>query len=202
VEHIVDLVAAVIWPLIIVGLIWHFRQEIRTQLFPRLTGVKAFGFEASFAEQALVKASKGKPQVTEASRSTAFARLQREAHLLAGARILWVDDNPRNNFNERQLFERIGARVDPALNTDDALELARMHPYDLIISDWERDEGVNAGPDLVAALRGEGVSTPVVFYVLLVEGRSQGEAVGLTNRPDELVHIVVDALEAEHRAAP
>jgi CheY-like chemotaxis protein len=200
VEHIVDLVAAVVWPLVLVGLLWYFREPIRIQLLPRLTGVRAFGFEFSFAEQALAAASEGKPAVTEASRSAALARLRRNAHLLAGARILWVDDIPRNNFNERRLFERVGARIDPALKTDDALKLARLHPYDLIISDWKRPEGDNAGPDLIAALRGERVSTPVVFYAGRVQGRSRGEAIGLTNRPDELVHIVLDVLQAERRA--
>lgn len=199
-EHIVDLVAAVVWPLVLVGVLFYLREPIRTQLLPRISGVRAFGFEFSFAEQALAAASERRPAVTEASRSAALARLRRNAHLLAGARILWVDDTPRNNFNERRLFERVGARVDPALKTDDALELARVHPYDLIISDWKRPEGENAGPDLIAALRRERVSTPVVFYAGRVEGRSRGDAIGLTNRPDELVHIVLDALQAERGA--
>jgi len=200
VEHAVDLVAALVWPVALLGLVWYFRGPIRNQLLPRLTGVRAFGFEFSFAAQALADASKGKPKVTEQSRSAAIARLQREAHLLAGARILWVDDAPRNNFNERRLFERVGARVDPALSSDMALELARLHPYDIVVSDWARPESDNAGPELIAALRRERVLAPVVFYAGRVEARSRGEAFGLTNRPDMLVHLVLDALQAERRA--
>jgi hypothetical protein len=62
-----------------------------------------------------------------------------------------------------------------------------------------RPEGEDAGPDLVRALRAERIHTPVVFYAGRVEGRQRGEAIGLTDRPDELLHIVLDALQAERR---
>src|SRR5256885_10383038 len=40
---------------------------------------------------------------SERSRSAAVARLQRDGQVLNGARILWVDNTPSNNFNERRL---------------------------------------------------------------------------------------------------
>jgi CheY-like chemotaxis protein len=179
------------------ALLWFFRTPIRTQLLPRLTGFQAFGVQLSFAEEALTAATANREDVSARSRSAAAARLQRDGQLLAGARLLWVDDVPRRNFNERRLFERAGARIDPALSTSDAINAARLHPYDLIISDWKRPEGENAGPDLVKALHSEGIHTPVVFYVGRIEERSRGDAIGLTNRPDELLHIVLDALQAD-----
>jgi CheY-like chemotaxis protein len=197
-NHVVDLIAAVVWPAFILALLWFFRTPIRTQLLPRLTGFQAFGLQLSFAEEALTAATANRKDVSERSRSAAAARLQRDGQLLAGARLLWVDDVPRNNFNERTLFERAGARIDPALSTTDAIKAARLHPYDLIISDWKRPEGDNAGPDLVKALHSEGIHTPVVFYVGYIDGRSRGDAIGLTNRPDELLHVVLDALQADH----
>jgi CheY-like chemotaxis protein len=196
-NHVVDLVAAVVWPVLILAFLWYFRKPIRTHLLPRLTGVGGFGVQLTFAEQALTAATANREDVTERNRTVAAARLQRDGELLVGARILWVDDSPKNNFNERTLFERAGARIDPALSTRDAITATRLHPYDLIISDWKRPEGENAGPDLLKALHSEGNSTPVVFYVGRVEGRSRGGAIGLTNRPDELLHLVLDALRAD-----
>jgi CheY-like chemotaxis protein len=196
-NHVADLVAAVVWPVLLLVLLWYFRKPIRTQLLPRLTGVQGFGLHLTFAEQALTAATANREDVSERSRTAAAARLQRDGELLVGARILWVDDSPRNNFNERTLFERAGARIDPALSTVDAINSTRLHPYDLIISDWKRPEGEDAGPDLLKALHSEGIRTPVVFYVGRVEGRSRGDAIGLTNRPDELLHVVLDALQAD-----
>lgn len=81
------------------------------------------------------------------------------------------------------------------MKTDEAIDLARRHQYDIVISDWARPEGRRAGPDLIKALRGESVTAPVIFYTGHTEGRERGEAFGLTTRPDELVHLVLDALQ-------
>jgi CheY-like chemotaxis protein len=198
-SDIVDLVAAIVWPVVILGFLWYFRKPIRTQLLPRITGFQGFGLQLTFAAQALTAATGKRPDISDSSRSAAVARLQREGHVLNGTRILWVDDTPANNFNERRLFERAGAIIDPALSTTEALKATQLHPYDLIISDWARPEGDDAGPDLVKALRADSNYTPVVFYAGYVEGRQRGEAIGLTDRPDELLHIVLDALQAERR---
>lgn len=61
------------------------------------------------------------------------------------------------------MFESAGAIIDPALSTTDALEATLLHPYDLIISDWARPEGEDAGPDFLKALRADSNCTPVVF---------------------------------------
>ena len=196
-SDIVDLVAAIVWPVLILGFLWYFRGPIRTQLLPRLTGVHGFGLQLTFAAQALNAATTDRADISERSRSAAVARLQRDGQVLNGARILWVDNTPSNNFNERRLFERAGATIDPALRTADGLEATRLHPYDLIISDWARPESENAGPELLRALRDRGVHVPAVFYAGRVQGRERGDAIGLTDRPDELLHIVLDALQTE-----
>jgi DNA-binding response OmpR family regulator len=105
-----------------------------------------------------------------------------------------VDDNPRGNFNERRLFERAGAVVDPALDTNDALDLAERHPYDVVITDWVRGSDESAGPDLVEQLHARDIRAPVVYYVLVTSNRDKGRAFALTNRPDELVVDVLDAI--------
>lgn len=60
---------------------------------------------------------------------------------LAGARVLWLDDNPANNYFERNELRMAGILVDIAMSTDEALEkiwLNGLRHYDLIISDYRR----------------------------------------------------------------
>jgi CheY-like chemotaxis protein len=198
VNEAVDLVAALAWPLIVAAVVWFFRQPIG-EVLRRTTGFDAFGVSLTFAEQSLDLAASGRKDVTPQGLETAHKRLRREAHLLAGARILWVDNNPRGNFNERKLFERAGAVVDPAIDTEEALDLVERHPYDVVITDWSRGSDASAGPELVEQLHARGITAPVIYYVLVTSNRDKGRAFALTNRPDELV---VDVLDAIRRRTP
>jgi CheY-like chemotaxis protein len=75
-----------------------------------------------------------------------------------------VDDRPRGNFNERRLFERAGAVIDPAINSTEALDLAQGHPYDVVITDWKRGDDTSAGTDLVEQLNAPNIKAPIVYY--------------------------------------
>ncbi|MEJ2207065.1 MAG: response regulator [Gemmatimonadota bacterium] len=116
---------------------------------------------------------------------------------LRGARILWIDDHPEWIEWERRMLERLEIEVTTAANTGRALKELGADSYDLILSDIargsRRDEGVAALPNL----RSVAPDTPVIFYVGAVdEGRGlpPGSA-GITNQPDELLHLVLDVLE-------
>lgn len=116
---------------------------------------------------------------------------------LKGARVLWIDDHPKGLAWERRTLEALGVIVAPAWSTDVALERLREEPFDLIISDIARgdraDEGVAALPRLHAAAPG----LPVIFYIHhLAAGRDVPKgAVGITNKVEELLHLVLDVLE-------
>ncbi len=112
------------------------------------------------------------------------------------AKFLWVDDVPENNLNERQMFQQLGAVIDVSKSTDDALKILGRAEYDLVISDMTRDGCPTAGLDLLARVRASRNRTPLVFYLGVIDetkGVPAG-AFGLTNRPDELLHLTVDGL--------
>lgn len=72
---------------------------------------------------------------------------------LRQAQILWVDDHPESNANERRMFRQLGAEADIAKSTDEALEMLCHGGYDLIFSDMTRGDQATAGLDLLRQLR-------------------------------------------------
>lgn len=76
-----------------------------------------------------------------------------------GERILLVDDTPEVRRAVAELLESLGYRVSAAGGVVEALELAGGAPdFDLVVTDVRLGDG--SGPDLVAALRGEGAEDP------------------------------------------
>ena len=131
------------------------------------------------------------------ARHASLRRAALVAPALRGARVLWIDDEPAGNKWERATLEALVVEVTAARSTIEALKRLSADPFDLILSDIKRegipDEGVTALP----RLRQVALATPVVIYVGRVE-RERGTpagASGLTNRADELLHLVLDVLE-------
>lgn len=118
-------------------------------------------------------------------------------------RILWIDDHPEWIATEIETLERLGADTVLARSTDEALRILAADgpgtapPVQAIVSDIARgsrpDAGVRALPELARSAPG----VPVIFFVADLDpdrGVPQGAA-GITNRTDELLHLLVDVLE-------
>lgn len=121
-------------------------------------------------------------------------RAQRSAGLTVGTRMLWVDENPGNNTIEIQLFKRLGFNIDLATSNEDAAKRLAEHVYDVVLSNWTRLGDGNAGKNLIPTVRAATLSPPIIFYVGKVR-EVPVDAFGLTVRPDELLNLVLDALE-------
>jgi CheY-like chemotaxis protein len=126
---------------------------------------------------------------------------------LAGAKVLWVDDNPENNYYERSALEALGIRFTISTFTEDALEKVRYDTYDAIISDMGRQPPDRttpyeqyAGYTLLKELRERGIRTPFIFYAS--SDRPEHEALaksrgafGSTGNPRKLFQLVIDAIQ-------
>ncbi len=113
--------------------------------------------------------------------------------------VLWVDDRPENNIYERRAFEAVGIRFTLTLSTSDALGLLRDNKYAAIISDMGRREGNREGYVLLDAIRHEDDQTPFFIYAGSNLPEHKREAVergaqGLTNNPQELFQLVMNAV--------
>ena len=70
---------------------------------------------------------------------------------------------------------------------------------DVLISDMERYANKKAGLQLLERIKDLPERPATIFYVGRL-GRERGEppgAFGITDRPDELIHLVLDVLERE-----
>lgn len=213
VEIISKLLAIVVWPTVIIFILFRFGRSI-VDLLSSLTefSVKGAGFEVS-----------GKMRIEAAAAlGAALAKQQGDSpedsandHRLAGqivesvtprifrqtrkSQVLWVDDNPGNNVHERRSLEVFGINFVPAKSTEEALEKIQEQSFDAIISDLGRPGDSMAGFTLLDKLRAAGNKTPFIIYAgsraiqLRSEARQKG-ALGSTNRPDELFEFVVSAV--------
>jgi CheY-like chemotaxis protein len=111
-------------------------------------------------------------------------------------RILWVDDKPESNVYERKALEKIGYEFTTVVSTAQALDLLSKEKFAVIISDMGRQDDLQAGYGLLAAIRERGISTPFFIYSgsdsveYREEARRRG-AQGSTRYAYELLSMIV-----------
>jgi CheY-like chemotaxis protein len=113
--------------------------------------------------------------------------------------VLWVDDRPENNVNERNAFEAMGITFSLALSTNDALAQISNRRFAVIISDMGRKEGSREGYVLLDKLRTDGNKTPLFFYAGSNLPEHKRETIehggqGSTNHAQELFQMVMREL--------
>jgi response regulator RpfG family c-di-GMP phosphodiesterase len=108
-----------------------------------------------------------------------------------------VDDHPENNVNERRMCRHLNARIDTAQTTDEALGILMNSDYDVVISDMACGDDATAGLGFLRQLRDIKRTTPLILYVGMIDPERgvPPQAFGITNRPDGLLHLVLDAPE-------
>ena len=114
-----------------------------------------------------------------------------------GARILWIDDNPDWIEWERRVLERLGTEVAVVTGTDEALDHLAVERVDVILSDITRGGDPQAGVATLPQLHEAAPHARVIFYVADLDASQAPPAgsAGITNRPDDLLHLMLDALE-------
>lgn len=206
--EILKVLPALLWFLLALALIMLFYKPVRHELIPNLTALKALGVEMSFIGDSLNFAfkkiatktyTKGLTPVniSDEDEKRVIMRVQRHLHILRNVRILWIDDVPANNQNEEQMFRQLNIDIEFAASTKEALKKLKKNEYDLIFSDMSRGDEPAAGIKFLEEYQRRKNKLPVIFYVGTVnpEKGTPAGAFGLTHRPDELLHLTLDALE-------
>lgn len=179
-------------------------------------GVGASGVSMEFAEKKLNEATQRTEHsapVGDVAKKGVLRRVQRNADLLSGARVLWADDHPENNLPIIELLRRFDAAVDTPRSNNEALSLLDASRYDVVISDVGRDnEGERAGLELARAVFERHRQRTILFTGLFdpatVPGLDEQARLqlsrevsqvtfGRTNRFDEALHLIIDVLERE-----
>jgi len=214
IEALADMLGVIAWPALIAFIIFKFRPDIKT-FFESLGefSLKGAGIEASAKRKQLEAVaslaaaasdnSKEKSTPQEAANnavnvvtSSLTTRALRRAEK---ATVLWVDDRPDNNINERYSLEAFGVEFVLALTTHDALEKVKHQHFDAIISDMGRPSDSRAGYTLLEKLRSNGNTIPFIIYASSDAPEHKLEAIshgasGSTGRPSELFRLVLKAI--------
>jgi len=184
----------VLWFGLVVFLILKLRDPIRTEVLPRLSGFGFAGFNVALkpADVNQLVATRA-PEATNPTGDAVRDRAARNARVVRGGRVLWNDAEPLNNVGERAMLYDMGIFVEIVRTPDEAFRALGAARFDVVLSNI--GAGEKPGLALLQELRDRPDSPPVVFYVeKLSEGVPAG-AFGITNRPDELLHLVLDVLE-------
>ena len=211
---VIGALAAPLWVLLAFYVVWLLRKPVVAAV-ARLSGFEAFGvklamsggtaLDAAIRSIEIVNKTTGlSVEVPVADRQAALDRANANRALFEGAEILWVDDAPSNNRNEARMLRSFGCLITFAVSTDEALRALRsgaeqQQPFHIILSDIARDNPVPeplAGIAMLRRLSEDGFRQPVIFYVnhLIPDAGVPAGAFGITDRPDQLLHLVMDAL--------
>ena len=217
VKALTELLGVLLWPTVLLFILHRFRIPLG-DFFGSLGEFtfKAPGVEATAKRKQIVEAAAaigeavaskptdGEPgaviaEAKAAADSVSEVLTRRALRQFGEATVLWVDDRPNNNHYERQALEALGVRFVLSTSTDDALAKTQRRTFDAIISDMGRPSDSRAGYTLLDALRSRGDQTPFIIYAgskapeHVVESRRHG-ALGCTNRPQELIQLVLQAI--------
>lgn len=198
---LIAIVPGVLWVLLVTGLVVAFYKPIRDEILPRLGGLNIFGFEMVFQQQLDRALDEKEVEVSAADRTrllhTVWRRVEMGKQILPGARILWVDDNPANNTYEVNALTSVGISVVQVTTSEEALATLSEGRYDTVISDISRGGNTEEGLNFLNRMRDQGLDHPTIFYIGHVDPHEgvPPYAFGITDRPDDLLHLVLDVLE-------
>jgi len=208
---IIQSIASLTWAGLAGYLLYLLRHTLPAAV-NRLTGFEAYGVKLAMsggqAMSAAIEVASKHPNwdvvVADADRQKALERANRERALIEGAEILWVDDVPSNNRNEARMLRSFGAMITFACTTEEAIDAIKVaveqhRPFHMALSDISRNLPAldpEAGVKMLERFANDRIPLPVVFYIGTKKpgAPTPNGAFGLTNRPDELLQLTLDAL--------
>jgi CheY-like chemotaxis protein len=174
ISKLISAIASLAWPLVLAIVLYNLRGPIRALVESargRKFTIKVAGNELSMeeaSEQQRVMLTDLQNKLAELEkRSEPNVNADDIVHRASGVtrkRILWVDDNPKNNSYLVASLEERGVQVDIALSTDEALAKFNKSHYDFVISDMRRPENDKAGIELVHKIKALSPSTPIFIF--------------------------------------
>lgn len=194
--HLLDLAPHLLWAIVFLVIVAIIGPRRIANAFVNARKISFAGVEIDLkGDLADVVQNKGVDVLPHLEGQVA-RRAQRSLALTQGARLLWIDENPANNAKETLLLKRLGLSIDRAASDTDAERALAGSAYDLVISSMTRKGNPEAGTDFLPKLLASIPAPPLIFYVGKVRPVPVG-AFGLTVRPDELLNLILDALERE-----
>jgi len=134
---------------------------------------------------------------TEVARSQVARRAARNEKVFRGARLLLVNDIPEEMSHVIDILRELGIHVTIETSSEGALQALSTGTYNVVVSDMVRDAVGDEGIRFLKQMRDQGILIPVIFTVGNFNPAlgTPAFAFGITNRVDECLNLVFDALE-------
>lgn len=145
----------------------------------------------------LAQAAKGEAAITELILDQVSRRAERLSPIIGGARVLLVNDVPREMAHVIQILRDLDVEVQVATDSSLALNMLSTASFDAVVSDMARDGVGDEGVRFLRTMRQRGFHHPIIFTV----GRYEPDrgtpayAFGITNRVDALLNYLFDVFE-------
>ena len=135
--------------------------------------------------------------ISETQKATILQRMANVKERNLSLRALWIDDNPPCVLSEQRLLNALNVQIDSAFSSENAALMIKNTPYDLIVSDLNRNGNVHEGYEFIKELVEQNIRIPTIFYITKFheERGVPPYTFGITNRPTELLHLVMDIIE-------
>ena len=134
---------------------------------------------------------------TPQGRDQVSRRAARLETVLRGSRLLLVNDVPREMNLVVQILRDLGIEVEVTTTSESALQLLEDREFDAVISDMRRGDVPDEGLRFFSEMREQNLDLPTIFTVGQFEPDrgTPPHAFGITNRLDEMLNLLFDALE-------
>jgi len=209
--ELIKITPTILWYFFVVGLVVVFYRPIIDNILPRLKTFEAGGVKISIVSESIaaaikfadeingansLKSSKWNIEIDLSAAKIVENRAQKNIKIFKGASILWVDDHPEFNHNEIRMFKQLGVDLDTAFTSEQAKRMLDNSKYDIVFSDISRGDNPQAGLKFLDELKDSRVRSKFIFYVGHLDSTNIPDgAFGITNKPNELLHLTMDVLE-------
>ena len=135
--------------------------------------------------------------VSNAQKESLFRRMAYVKDMKRNIRALWFDDTPDCELSELRLILALGIKLDRADTPVEAEKFIQNVSYDFIILDIWQQDNPKGGIEFFNKQVQKGILIPTIFYITKYD-EARGTppfAFGITNRPNDLLHLVMDVIE-------
>ncbi len=135
--------------------------------------------------------------VSDNQKATILQRLSNVKERNLSLKALWIDDNLPLTLSEQRLINALNVQIDSAHNSEIAESMIKNTTYHFIVSDMLRNGNPTEGFDFITKLVKQNIHIPAILYITKynTEKGVPPHVFGVTNKPSELLHLVMDIIE-------
>ena len=194
----------ILWVIFGFVVFYYIYKALVKYIFPHMKFISAYGVEIHLLKttmNSIIKVAEKNKQwninISEEDKNIVINRVQSHSKIFDNTSILWFDDRPETLNNEIKMFSQLGVEVKQVETLSDALQKIKNKNFDILISDIDRGTDKDNGIETLKDIVKHGYTIPSIFYIGEYSNQlgTPPYAFGITNRPDELLHLVIDILE-------